>query len=82
MYKFGISIPKSVDKAYKIDKENGHDLWTKAIYKEMTDVKVVFKPLKDGENITIGHDFICSHIIFDLDMEEFSGHIALLLVAT
>ena len=37
----------------------------------MTDVKVAFKPLEDGDNVPIGHTFVPCNIIFDVKMEEF-----------
>ena len=41
--KFGIKVPKTVDKALALDKENGNDLWWKAIQKEISAVTVAFK---------------------------------------
>ena len=37
-HKFGIRIPKSVEQAVTVDKENGNTLWWDAICKEMTNV--------------------------------------------
>ena len=41
-HKFGVRLPNSVDKAYKLEAENGNALWTNGIAKDMTDVKVAF----------------------------------------
>ena len=58
MHKFGICLPKSVDEAYIIDKENGNDLCTRAISKDITDKMVAFKLLEDGENVPIEYSFV------------------------
>ena len=42
-----------------------------SIFKEMTDVKVVFKLLEGGDNVPIGYTFVRCHIIFDVNMEDF-----------
>jgi len=44
-HKFGIEIPKSVEEAYKIDRSTGTNHWTRAIEKEMTNVRVAFEKL-------------------------------------
>ena len=49
--KFGIKVPKTVEEALALDKENGNDLWWKAIQKEMRAVKVAFKILKHHQLI-------------------------------
>ena len=40
-HKCGIRVPKNVDEAYEIDKENGDTLWTDAIREEMVKIKNV-----------------------------------------
>jgi len=46
--KFGIEIPKTVERALEIDRESGTDLWQKAIEKEMSHVQVAFNILDEG----------------------------------
>jgi len=46
-HKFGIEIPKSVEEAYEIDRVTGTSHWTRAIEKEMKNVRVAFEKL-DG----------------------------------
>jgi len=46
-HKFGIEIPKSVNEAYKIDRETGTAHWTRAIEKEMKNVRIAFEKV-DG----------------------------------
>ena len=42
-----------------------------AIAKEMTNVRVAFDILKDGDRAPIGHKQINCHLIFDVKMEDF-----------
>ena len=42
-HKFGLEVPHSVKRAYKIDAETGIDLWRKAISKKMLKVKIAYK---------------------------------------
>ena len=70
-HKFGVSPQKSVGETYRLDKENGNEMWTREISKEMADVRMAFKLLEDDENIPIGYSFVCYHVIFDVKMENF-----------
>ena len=45
-HKFGIRIPKTVDEALRIDRETGTDYWSKAIEKEMKNVRIAFDKLE------------------------------------
>jgi len=49
-HKFGIRIPKSVEEAKKIDRENGDTLWWEAVCKEMKNVRVAFELYDDDSN--------------------------------
>ena len=42
-----------------------------AISKEMTNVRVAFEILKDGDRAPIGHKHINCHLIYDVKMEDF-----------
>ncbi len=50
-HKFGIEIPKSVAEAYRIDRESGTNHWTRAIEKEMKNVRIAFEKI-DGVTAT------------------------------
>ena len=63
--KFGIEIPKTIERAYELDKENGNTLWRNAIEKEMKTVKVAFDIQPDGSPRPPGKKCIHCHIIFD-----------------
>ena len=69
--KFGIEVPRNVEDAVRLDKENGNTLWQDAIAKEMTSVRFGFRTLKDGEKVPVGFKFIRCHMIFDVKMEDF-----------
>ena len=71
-HKFGIKVPKTVEKALALDKENGNDLWWKAIQKEMSAVKVAFKILDEDERPPIGSQYMKCHMVFSIKMENFS----------
>jgi hypothetical protein len=77
-HKFGIRIQKTVEEALGNDEETGTDFWRKALGKEMTKVKVAWKPV-DGitpqqartgkEPSMIGFQEIHCHEIFDVKMD-------------
>ena len=64
--KFGIEIPKNVERALQIDKETGTTFWKDAIEKEMKNVMVAFQILEDGENVPPGYSEITGHLVFDI----------------
>jgi len=75
-HKFGIEIPKSISEAYRIDRETGTNHWTKAIEKEMRNVRIAFEKI-DGvdekqmrtEKVKPGYSFCSTHMIFDVKMD-------------
>ena len=69
-HKFGIEMPKTVRKAAKLDAKNEDTKWMDAIPKEMTNVRVAFDILKDGDRAPIGHKHINCHMRYDVDMED------------
>ena len=71
-HKFGIKVPKTVEEALTLDKENGNDLWWKAIQKEMSAVKVAFNIIDEHERPPIGSQYMKCHMVFSIRMEDFS----------
>ena len=65
-------MPKTVQQALALDKENGNDLWWKAKQKEMNAVKVSFKILDEDERPPIGSQYMKCHMVFSIKMEDFS----------
>ena len=77
-HKFGINVSKTVEEGLALDKENGNDLWSKAIQKEMCAVKVAFKILDDENKPPIGSQHIKCYMVFSTKMEDFSRKACLL----
>ena len=70
-HKFGIRIPKSVEEAIRLDKQNGNTLWWDAIMKEMKNVRIAFEEHEGTEkDIPPGFQHIDCHLIFDVKMGE------------
>ena len=44
-HKFGIEVPKSVDKEYEMDKKNGNNLCADTIDKDIKDASPAFRKL-------------------------------------
>ena len=70
-HKFGIRVPKSVQEAKIIDKQNGDTLWWDSICKEMANVRVAFEEF-EGDKIQLppGYQEVGCHTIFDIKMGE------------
>ena len=75
-HKFGIRVPKSVDEALAIDKENGNTLWYTSIKKEMNNFCVGFeaweeRSLDDARRVQklVVYQGIHCHTIFDINMD-------------
>ena len=68
-HKFGIKIPKNVEKAKAFDAENGNTFWWDVICKEMRNVRPAFetwdKPISE---IPVGYQEVRCHLIFDVKM--------------
>lgn len=71
-HKYGIKIPKNVEQAYKIDKENNNDYWRKAIEKEMKKIRDLetFRKYHQGPETLIGYQELTVHMIFDVKLSE------------
>ena len=69
-HKYGLRIPKTIEEAMEIDKENRNTLWMDAIRMEMKNVLVAFDQIEDPSKL--GKDFteITGHIIFDIKLGE------------
>ena len=68
-HKFGIRIPKSVEQAIAIDKQNGNSLWWDAICTEMKNVRPAFEMWEqDEKELPPGYQRIKCHFIFDMKL--------------
>lgn len=68
-HKFGIEVPRSVEHALRLDRENNNTFWRDAIAKEMLNVRPAFKVLEDDENTPVGFTKLSVHMIFDVKMD-------------
>ncbi len=60
-YKFGVRIPRSIQEAYTLDKENGNTLWRDAIQKEvnlLTEIYPSFRVPDNPDEITKEYQYI------------------------
>ena len=64
--KYGIEMPKTVQRALEIDRENGNTLWRDALRKEMKNVMPAFEIMDDEDPDPIGFTKINCHIVFDI----------------
>lgn len=67
--KYGIKIPRNKKEVEKLDRENGNTLWTDAINKEMANMGVPFKLLKEGEDPPKDMEYVGFHIVYDVKMD-------------
>ena len=68
-HKFGIKMPKTVERALEIDKETGTTFWRDAIAKEMRTVMPAFKFCGEGASQPVGYTAISGHVVFDVKMD-------------
>ncbi len=71
--KLGITVPRSIEQAYKLDEENSNTLWQDAIAKEMHHVLPAFSDpdisIDKVKERLIGYQRIRCHLIFDIKMD-------------
>ncbi len=70
-HKYGIRVPRTVQEAFDIDRENGDSRWAESIQKEMNNVRVAFRILEEGESIPPGYQFMKCHLVFDVKFDGF-----------
>ena len=71
-----INFPKYIEEAYEIDRITGTSHWSRAIQKEMKNVRVAFEKL-DGMSeeqmragkVRPGYSYCSTHMIFDIKMD-------------
>ena len=70
-HKFGIRIPKTIEEACRLDRENGNNLWWEAICKEMKHIRPAFEVFKGKQHdLPPGFQQIRCHMIFDIKIGE------------
>ena len=70
-HKFGIRVPKSIQDAISIDKQNDNHLWWEAICDEMKNVRIAYEVF-EGDVTTLPPNYseVKCHMIFDVKMGE------------
>jgi hypothetical protein len=68
-YKFGIEIPRTIERALEIDQETNMTFWADAIAKEMKHVYPAFNILNIGSPAPPGSKFIRCHMNFEVKMD-------------
>jgi hypothetical protein len=61
----------NIQEAYAIEEENGDHRWAESIQREMNNMRVAIKSLKDGIEIPPGYQFMKCHLIFDIKFDGF-----------
>ena len=70
-HKYGIRIPKTVQEAIEIDRENNNTLWWDALMLEMKNVRPAFEVFdKNIGQLPIGYTRINCHVIWDVKLGE------------
>jgi len=67
--KFGLELPKTVQRALEIDNETGTTYWRDAINKEMKTVFPAFEFLDEGKSAPPGFNAISCHLVFDIKFD-------------
>ena len=67
--KFGIELPKTVQRALEIDRETNTTFWRDAIRKEVGTVLPALEVLKRGDSAPVGSTLIDFTIVFDVKMD-------------
>ena len=63
-------MPKSVEEAYMIDKENNNNYWRDAISEEMQKIVDAFQKHDGDPSDLIGYKELTCHMIFDIKISE------------
>lgn len=76
-HKYGVQLPKTTEEALQLDRANGNNYLEKAIKKEMSKVRVAYKPTDNRpEDVRagkasdmVGYQEITCHMVFDVNMD-------------
>ena len=69
-HKYGVRVPRNVQEAIEIDRENGNTLWMDAIKLEMKNVRVAFEEFEGDTSTLVGYIQITGHLVFDVKLGE------------
>ena len=65
--KYGLSIPPTVEEAYKLDKQNGDSHWRDVVMKEMENI--AFRVLDPSERVSVRHSRLKVYLVFDIKLD-------------
>ena len=65
-HRYGIEHPKTVEKAYGLDKKNENAFLADAIAKKVQNDKMPFKSLQNGEKPTVGYHYVKFHMVLNV----------------
>lgn len=76
-HKFGVRVPKNVEEALQLDKENGNTLWYDSLMKELDKIMVAFQVnddvtpemIRGDPKLLPGYQEIGCHWVFDCKMD-------------
>ena len=70
-FKFGVELPRDVAHAYRLDEENGNNLWAEAIKKELEAFKIYkcFRFLKRGAKVPPRYTRVPLMMVFDVKQD-------------
>ena len=69
-HKYRVRIPKLVEEAHRIDKENGDSMWADTIKKQMPKIIGAVEEHDDDMSKLVGYQQILGHLIFDVKLGE------------
>ena len=68
-HNYGIELPRNIQHAYELDKQNGNDFWRKSIEKEMHELGRAFEILDTDKPPPVGWTKVTGHLVFDIKMD-------------
>ena len=69
-HKYGIRIPRNINEAIRIDKDNDNTYWMDAVRMEMTNNRIAFELHEGDVSKLVGFKEITAHMIFDVKLGE------------
>ena len=76
VFKFGFEIPRTMQDAERINKENGNTLWMDALAAKINTVKVTIKILGDANaQAPVEYGSINCHVVYNIKLEGFKRRV-------
>ncbi len=68
-HKYGVEMPRSIEHARALDRQNGNTLWMDALAKEMFHVGIAFEVLEEAEKAPPGWSKVTGHLVWDVKLD-------------